>query len=212
MSLLKRVILACALLLPAESFANGQGENLNPIPPFLNITAPNQLDGVSINPNTAAAGNFTTLSASGLLSPSGGTAPSGTVFSTALTGNPLVLDNSANTLVSTVGLNSAATTLLVASTAGRTIYPIGVTIMASGAAATATGLAIECSDGTLIASWPVALLTSLNPLNAYSSTAVGRGKALGTGCPASTGIVLSNVGTNVTTTTFVGTNVLYTDQ
>lgn len=33
--------------------------------PFLNITGMNQIDGVSVNPNTAGAGNFTTLSASG---------------------------------------------------------------------------------------------------------------------------------------------------
>lgn len=34
--------------------------------PFLNITAPNQIDGLSVNPNTAGPGNFSTLSTSGL--------------------------------------------------------------------------------------------------------------------------------------------------
>jgi hypothetical protein len=144
---------------------------------------------------------------------SGGTTDvSGIVMSTAITGNPLAQDSHINTLVSTAGLNSAAMTTLIASTAGKTIYPVRTTIMASGTGATATGLAIECSDGTLIASWPVALLTSLNPLDAYSSTAVARGSALGLGCPASTAVMMSNVGTNITTTTNVHTNVLYTVQ
>ena len=104
-------------------------------------------------------------------------------------------------------------TTIIASSAGRTIYPgAGLSIMVSGAAATATALALECSDGTLIASWPVALLTDLNPVGAFASTAVTRGAALGRGCPASAALMLSNVGTNVTTTTHVYTNVPYTVQ
>jgi hypothetical protein len=144
--------------------------------------------------------------------PTSGIDTSGVTFSTSIQGNPLMQDSRASTLVSTAGLNSTGTTMLIASEAGRTIYPASVTIMASGTGATATGLAIECSDGTLIASWPVALLTNLNPINSYSSTAVARGSALARGCPVATAVVLSNVGTNITTTTYVDTQVLYTNQ
>lgn len=198
----KLAALALALLLPAAAIA--QGLNIGIQQPYLNITAPNQIDGVNINPNTAAAGNFTTLNTAA-------TTPQGTIFSTAISGNPLSLDNYTDTVVST-SLTSAATTTILASAAGRTIDPIAVTIMVSGTAATATALALECSDGTLIANWPIAVLTNNNPVNAYFSTVVTRGTALGKGCPASTAVVLSNAGTNITTTTHVYTNVIYTVQ
>ena len=142
----------------------------------------------------------------------GATDDSGVGFSTALTGNPFVQDNYTDTLVST-SLTSAAMTTIIASTAGKTIYPLDTAIMVSGTAATATALAVECSDGTLIASWPIADLVNNVPigLGALVSTnaAVTTGAALGKGCPASTAVMLSNVGTNLTTTTHVYTNIQY---
>jgi hypothetical protein len=203
MSLLKRLALITALMLPAAALAAGPYQNINPLQPYLNVIAPNTLDGVAINPTNAAAGNFSTLNTAA-------TTPQGTVFSTAMTGNPLVLDNYTDTPVAS--LTSATMTTIIASTAGRTIYPVNVTLMVSGTAATATALALECSDGTLIANWPIALLLTNNPQGAYSSTVVTRGTALGKGCPASTAVMLSNVGTNITTTTHVYTNVLETVQ
>ncbi len=217
MRFFKSLALLAALFIPLEAFANGSQENTNPLQPYLSIIAPNTLDGVTINPTNTAAGSFTTLSASGIFTDSGGTATQGTVFSTSQTGNPLLLDNVTNTLVSTVGLQSATVTVIIASSAGRIIYPGGgLTIMASGTAATATALALECSDGTLIASWPIADLVSLKPIGIglYNSTngTITTGAGLGRGCPASTAVVLSNVGTNITTTTNVFTNIPYTVQ
>ncbi len=197
MRFFKSLALLAALFIPLEAFANGSQENTNPLQPYLSIIAPNTLDGVTINPTNTAAGSFTTLSASGIFTDSG--------------------DNVTNTLVSTVGLQSATVTVIIASSAGRIIYPGGgLTIMASGTAATATALALECSDGTLIASWPIADLVSLKPIGIglYNSTngTITTGAGLGRGCPASTAVVLSNVGTNITTTTNVFTNIPYTVQ
>lgn len=75
----------------------------NPIAPYLNISGTNQIDGVSINPNTAGAGNFTTLAASSTVSGNGfstylaappaigGTTPAAGTFTT-LTANTLAND------------------------------------------------------------------------------------------------------------------------
>lgn len=145
--------------------------------------------------------------------PSAGTDTSGTTFSASIQGNPLVQSNFTATAPGTA-LNSQVTTLLVASEAGRTIYPTGVTIMVSGTAGTATGLAIECTDGRLIASWPIANLVDQLPIQGsyVSSTLTWAGAGLGKGCVAGKGIMLSDVGGTITTTTLVYTTVNYTVQ
>lgn len=207
--MLKHWLALIALLIPAYAFASpGPGQYENPQQPFLNIIAPNVIDGVTINPNNTGAGNFSTLNTAA-------TTPQGTVFSTALTGNPLMLDNYQDIIVST-SLTSAAMTTIIASTAGQAIVPTGgLTIMVSGTAATATALALECSDGTLIASWPVADLKTLAPIGIglYSTTLsqVTTGAGL-MGCLASKAVMLSNVGTNITGTTRVYVNIPYTVQ
>lgn len=185
---LKGLLLAavCALVsLPAGAQTVNQ--------PYLNITGTNKITGTS------------------LISP----VTSDQAYSTAITGNPLLQHNYANTLVST-SLSSTALTTLIASTAGRTIHVADVSIMVSGTAASATALAVECGDGTLIAQWPIADLVSLKPIGTglYLSTlsTITTGAGLGSGCPASYGVYLSNVGTKITTTTNVYTNVLYSVQ
>lgn len=192
MKLFKTIILAAALVLPAGAYAQSH-------------TSKTYSDRNGDRIVFASGGTFRMQA--------GSTADlSGPTFSTALTGNPLLQDNYTDTTVST-GLTSAAMTTILASTAGRSIYPGGgLTIMVSGTAATATSLALECSDGTLIASWPIALLTDLNPVGPYASTAVTRGAGLGRGCAASTALMLSNVGTNITTTTHVYTNIPHVAQ
>lgn len=82
-------LLVAALLLPC--LASAQTLNAGISQPYLNITAPNQIDGVSINPNTAGAGNFTTVTASGAATLSGGgtltgSFTGGTLVNTAITG------------------------------------------------------------------------------------------------------------------------------
>lgn len=145
--------------------------------------------------------------------PSAGVDTSATTFSTNIQGNPLMQMGHSDVLVST-SLNSAAMATIIASETGRTIWPAdAITIMASGTAATATGLALECSDGTFIASWPIAALTSNVPVGLYVSSTVNTlGKPLSSGCAASTALMLSNVGSTITTTTHVYVNTAYTVQ
>jgi hypothetical protein len=170
--------------------------------------------GGSLNGNS---GSTVTLSGTNTI---GGTINvSPITFSTALTGNPLMQLNYTDTSVPT-GLTSATMATIIASTAGKTIYPGGgLTIMVSGTAATATALALECSDGRLIASWPISNLVDLKPIGIgiYTSASsadgtITTGPGLTKGCAASTAVMLSNVGSTVTTTTHVYTNIPYTVQ
>lgn len=134
-------------------------------------------------------------------------------FNTNMIKNPLTMlsytDVPTDVLVS--GLTSSVATTLIASSAGRQIIPTGaLTIMASGTAGTATGVALECSDGTLLASWPIAALVNNAPVGVYvSATAPGLGTALTKGCAAGTALLISNVGTNLTTTTHLYVNLPY---
>lgn len=128
-------------------------------------------------------------------------------------GNPLA-ESYSSALVPGTDFTSATAATVIASQAGVTLRPTQVSIMVSGTAATATGLALECSDGTLIISWPIAALVNLVPATEYqSTTSPALGAALsGKGCPASTAILLSNVGSTVTTTTKVYPNIIYSEQ
>lgn len=109
MSFKKWLAIAAAILLPISAYAEINSKS-NPTLPFLNITGPNQLDGVSINPNTAAAGNFTTLNATGATTLQGNTTfTSAATFSSASTFNNTVTFNSAETNNGSITFNSGAT-------------------------------------------------------------------------------------------------------
>jgi hypothetical protein len=165
--------------------------------------------GGALNLNTGATENNQATKTSG-----GFTDVSGIVFSTALTGNPMIQNNYTDVVVST-SLTSAAMTTILASTAGKTIYPMDVKIMVSGTATTATALALECSDGTLIASWPIADLLHNVPIGTAIASSTQAQVTTGAGltkCPASTAVMLSNVGTNIGVTTHVYTKATYTVQ
>jgi hypothetical protein len=108
MSFKKWALLAAALLLPIAAYAEMNGE-ANPTQPYLNISGNNQLDGVSVNPNTAAAGNFTTLTASGVATLNGTTTfNSASVFASAATHNNTTTFNSAVTVANTATFTSGA--------------------------------------------------------------------------------------------------------
>jgi hypothetical protein len=137
----------------------------------------------------------------------------GSALPTSLLGNPLA-ESYSSALVPGTDFSSAATKTLIASQAGVTLRPTAVSLMVSGTAATATGIALECSDGTLIASWPIAELVDQVPAGMYKSTAgpaLGAGLS-GKGCAASTAILLSNIGSTITTTTVVYPNVIYSER
>jgi hypothetical protein len=140
--------------------------------------------------------------------------PQATVpFSSNMIKNPSVLlsYNDVPTDVLVSGLTSASNYTLIASATGRQIVPTGgITIMASGTAGTATGVALECSDGTLIASWPIAELVTNVPVGLYASTGgPGLSTALTKGCASGTSLVMSNIGTNLTTTTHLYVSIPY---
>jgi hypothetical protein len=176
-----------------------------------------------VGPNYKRTGNWVVGSGGQLNAESGSTVTlagttnlggtlntSAATFSTATTGNPLVQSN----LRDLTEFSSTAMTVLIASAAGKSIYPLGgLSIMASGTAATATAIALECSDGTLIASFPIAGLIHNVPVSPFSSTgAIVTGPGLTKGCAAGTAVMLSNVGTVITTTTHLYVNTPYVVQ
>ncbi len=214
--------LAAALLVGAlsvEGFALGSlGGSAFPLT-FLTQPVNNPTDGFNqllaiINAQTAPMSQTYTAAAQ---EPIGGMDTSQALFSTTLQQNPLVLTNYSDSFVSTIGLYSTGYTTILASQSGRTVYPQGgITIMVSGSAATATALALECSDGTLIASWPIADLVDVKPigLGLYLSTqgTITTGAGLAKGCGSGKAVYLSNVGAQITTTTHVYVNFPYTVQ
>jgi len=209
---MKRLILAAMAVLfayPALAF-----------PPCYNTSTTRVVDS-GCTQNVKSGGTFTadsgsTVTLSGTTTIGGTLNTSSVTMSTSLTGNPLMQFTRKDLTVSTDIASTALTTIL-ASVAGKTIYPDlgGISIMVSGSAASATSLALECGDGTLIASWPIADLTDLKPigvglyLSTQSTITTGAG---GMGCAASSGIYLSNVGTKITTTTHVYVSVPYIVQ
>ncbi len=143
---------------------------------------------------------------------------SGVVFSTGTTANPLVqtteVDLPVAAVSSSVGTGGG---VIIASAAGRKIYPLGFSIMVSGTAAGATSIQIGCSDlTTKIATVPIANLVSLVPVGTYMASAstsqIVYGAALVTGCPSGAGVVASAVGNALTTTTDVFISMPYTIQ
>lgn len=182
----KHLIVAIALLFPSYVYA--QTLNTGIEQPYLNITAPNQIDGLIVNPNTPL------------------------VFSTALPQNPLMQDHWQD--ITLVQANAGA--VILASTPGRTIYPSAFTIMASGTPTTATTVYLECTDGsTLLASFQAAALVTNVPISPFSSSSTGKivapGTALARGCGAGQGVFLSTAGT-LATTTDIFVNLPYTVQ
>lgn len=236
MSFKKWLVLSIALLLPVGAYAEING-NANPTQPFLNITAPNQIDGVNVNPNTAAPGNFTNLTVSGTTTFSSSQAFSGpTTFSntTTFTSSPVfssgpssidthyaVFGNSLlqNPLTQTVfesfltASANAGTSVILNSAAGRTVFPgAGLSILVSGTAAGATSLNLECqSSHRVFVTWPIAELVNNIPVGIYASSATVLGSALTNGCNASDAVILSANGT-LSTTTQIFVNLPYTVQ
>lgn len=215
MSFKKLLAIALALLLPVCAHAELNG-GANPVQPYINITAPDQLDGVSINPNTAAPGNFTNITASGNTTLNGPAifnstiSPQGTVFSQLQSGNPLMLyafkDIPTASVIATGGYS------LVSGVSGRTIYPApGMTVMTSGTGATGTRIIVECASGNILLSAPIAAMVSGIPFAPFSSTLTYAGTAFNRGCAVSDAVLVSMVG-GLTTTTDVYVNMPYTLQ
>lgn len=155
-----------------------------------------------------------TLAVNGNLAPSGTISPQGVPFSTATLGNPLLLSTVQNITLASVNTSGGYTFLKGAT--GRTIWPNDLTVMASGTAAGATAVFIQCTSGTLLASFPVAALVTNKPVSPFGSTEAGSGPVAGVawaqGCPANDGILVSVQGSALTTTNNFYINMPYTIQ
>lgn len=126
-----------------------------------------------------------------------------TTATTATFGNPLQM---ATVGVLTLASVNAGTNILL-STSGKSIYPSDWMLMASGSAATATGVYLRCTGGNVISSVPIAMLTDGVPVGPFKSagpagtgTAV-LGSALVRGCPSGESIYISVSGSALATTT-----------
>lgn len=157
---------------------------------------------------TAASGSTVSLSGTNTI---GGTLDvSGVTYSTTITGNPLMQ----NTMQTVTTASANAGIVLLSGVSGKKIYPGAVTMYVSGTAGGATAVVLECSGGTDAVSWPIAMLTTLQPVDAFVSkggAVATRGTPLVSGCPAGESLQVSNNGT-LTTTTHLYFNIPYTVQ
>lgn len=197
-------LLLAALLFPAISFAGDYGFQQ----PFIDISGINQIDGVNVNPNIPAPGNFTTLTAQTVVFSSTVTTQS-VPFSTAISGNPLMQMTVQRIPVASI--NAAGGYAVLASVAGRTIYPGNVIVTAQGGNVSgSTGVKVLCGSGNVLASIATAQLTSAVGVSAFSAS-VTPGNAF-TGCATGDGVFISNVGANLATATALFVNLPYTVQ
>ncbi len=225
-SLLAGAAVALASVIGVNSFAASPISSGGSIFPLTFISQPlnNSVDEFNqwlILANSQLVG-LSTVYAGAVTIPPAGVDTSGVVASSNIQQNPLMQMALVKALVSnnTGGFYSTGFYTVLASQSGRTIYPgIGTTIMASGTAAGATSIVLECSGatsggGTVIATIPIADLVSLVPVPIFLSGATlnNVGAPVATGCPSGQGIFMSNVGAQLTTTTYIYLNMPYTVQ
>lgn len=148
-----------------------------------------------------------TIADTGTLTLNGEVDTSGMAFNSTLTSNPLEQVHYAT--MTTATLNAAP--VVIASATAKKIHLTDAMVSASGTVATATAIALKCSGGTSILSWPAALLTDDAVVGAYASTTVTRSLPLINGCPAGEAVVASPTGTVATTSRFT-VKVTYTVQ
>ncbi len=211
----KSLTLAALLALFAgESFADS-GSKTTPcyiVGKTINVDSGctlNVKSGGALNLNTGSTETNQATKTSG-----GSTDVSGIVFSTALTGNPLM--QTTDGLIAVASANAGSTVLTGVS--GRTVYPGGgIMLMASGSAAGATGVYLACKgSGNIIASVPIAMLLDKTPVSPFKSAGSGTGSpvlgsAFTAGCLISDGIYISTTGT-LSTTTHLYYSIPYTVQ
>lgn len=133
----------------------------------------------------------------------------GQPFGSYYSSNPLLADTQQTIPIASVNAVGGYTFLNGGS--ARTIYPQNVVVTAIGGnAATSTGIKVLCTSGNVLASIAIAQLTSGVPTSAFSAS-VTPGIGL-TGCALGDGVLVSNVGSNLATTTSLIINMPYTIQ
>lgn len=199
---IKTLLLAALLMLPAgASFADSGSHT---VPLYKDSNGKRQV--VDTNGSLLVSGG--TLSTRSAIID-----PSGNAFATTTTGNPLMQMTVQQIPVASV--NASGGYALISGVTGRRVYPAGLTVMASGTAASATRLMVVCSGGNVIASIPIAHLVdriAVTPfasvLGTYTLTSTGFAR----GCASGESVLVSNVGSNMTTTTDIFVNMPYSMQ
>jgi len=214
---LKNWLIALTLsLLPVTAYAQiyGAANNAGSVTSGVSIVGTAGTTETLPTTTDTLAGLATSQTFTGADGFSGGINTNAQAFSITQSKNPLMLSNYTDIPVASVNNVPTAGYQFVSGITGRTIYPMGLTVMVSGTASAATSVKILCGSGKLLATFPIASLITSVPISPYSSGpgAVVAGSALGNGCPSGDGVYASNVGTNLATTTDFYVNLLYTLQ
>lgn len=163
-----------------------------------------------------SASNISTtpvVSIPGIFQP-GIVATQGQAFSTALSGNPLLLDTVQNVPIASINAAGFGFSFLSGVT-GRTIFPHNIILTAlGGTCATATNVKVQCTSGNNVGTFPVAALVSAVGTQAFQSSGttlntVGAGYA---GCASGDGVFISTTGSALATCASILVNMSYTVQ
>ncbi len=173
------------------------------------------IDGTVIGGSATAAGHFTSLGASGVTTATGGLVSTTTndlspVYSTGITANPVAMITKGSCTVAAV---NAGTCKPLVGVAARTITVTHFDIVATGSAATCTGVFLEDDNGSpvVIATLAAATLTS-GSHNVPLAATLGAGFGAGAGLTAAKGVQLIKNGSDCATTTSFGYTITYTLQ
>jgi hypothetical protein len=159
----------------------------------------------TVGATTPSTGAFTTVTTTGALTPKSlvigatGTVDISPTFSTALNANPEIKYAYGTCTVAAV---NGGTCIPLALAAGRTISVMNFDIVATGSAATCTGVKLEDTNGTpvVIATLSAATLTS-GAHNVPLTATLGVGFGAGSGLTTSQGVQILVNGSACTTTT-----------
>lgn len=200
-----------------------QGLNSSPIAgtfTTLSATGTSTLASINATGTLAVTGAETvssTLGVSGVTTATGGLISKATndlspTFSTGITANPVALVAKGTCTVAAV---NGGTCIPLAATAARTITVTGYDIIATGSAATCTGVLLEDTNGTPVVASTIAaagLTSGTHNFAGAASNVLGVGYGAGSGLTVAKGLQLIVNGSACTTTTAFNYEVTYTIQ
>lgn len=186
----------------------------------LGVTGTSTLAGINATGTLALTGAETvssTLGVSGVTTATGGlvsivTNDFHTPFSTAITANPISYTAKGSCTVAAV---NGGTCIPLAATTGRTLTVTGYDIIATGSAATCTGVLLEDTNGTPVVASTIAaagLTSGTHNFAGASSNVLGVGYGAGSGLTAAKGVQIIVNGSGCTTTTAFNYEITYTIQ
>lgn len=200
-----------------------QGLNTSPIAgtfTTLSATGTSTLAGINATGTLALTGAETvssTLGVTGVTTATGGLVSKATndlspTFSTGITANPVSLVAKGTCTVAAV---NGGTCIPLAATTGRTLTVTSYDIIATGSAATCTGVLLEDTNGTPVVASTIAaagLTSGTHNFAGASSNVLGVGYGAGSGLTAAKGLQILVNGSACTTTTAFNYEITYTIQ